>query len=146
MHKGEKELHDWVFRNVMEPRDRLDRVENVVLPGMFDANFCIEGREGWIEYKAPDEVGRVTTPLLTNNHKFLISQRNWALSQNAAGGRCFVLIGSTNHRMLIPRQNFRFINESTLQELIKLSIWHMPKGERPMREFCRKLRYTLRDY
>lgn len=148
MHKGERKLHQWVRDKVLQPRDRLDRVENVACPGMFDASGCFEGREFWVEYKAPDiPYGRrKTTPLLSGNHQFLQTQRNWALSVKHAGGRCFVLIGSTAHRMLVPSHKFHMLNTATLEELLAASIWHMEIGHPLAREYYVTLRTTLRDY
>lgn len=116
------------FKNFKEKirrgQDRIDRVENALMSGMFDVNYCIDGVEGWIEIKTPKEPKRSTTPLFGSNHKVSIDQANWALSQMNAGGICYVLIQSCKNLILIDGSLVDKINKSTIQELIAMSDFH----------------------
>lgn len=130
MHAGEKQLHHWLRGTMLQPKDRLDRVENVVLPGMFDANYCFAGVEGWIEYKAPSEDRkRATTALFSGEHKLSKDQRNWGIAQKLAGGRCWVMVNTESRRMLFGPESFYALNEMTVYQAIQAARWHMEKGE-----------------
>ncbi len=107
--------------------DRLDRVENLLLPGMPDINFCGEGRECWIEQKSPKEPVRPTTPLFGSNHKLSTEQKNWFLRQTQSGGRSFVLITTNKRWILIGGDRADFINSMTVDELISESYWNTLK-------------------
>jgi hypothetical protein len=115
-------------KNVPGPRDRLDRVENVVLSGMPDINFCpVEGTECWIEQKSPLEPKRATTKLFGSNHKLTQDQMNWFMRQRTAGGRAFVLIATDKRWMLICGSHADHVNEMTVAELEQLAIWKTSK-------------------
>jgi hypothetical protein len=55
--------------NVLEPMDRIDRIENFLVIGMPDTNLCVEGTETWVEFKAPVEPKRATTALFKSQAK-----------------------------------------------------------------------------
>lgn len=118
------------LRKHVELPDRMDRVENWVVAGMPDINFCSAGVECWIELKQPSEPKRRTTKLFgLNNHKLELSQRNWMLRQRNAGGRCFILIASCNHWILIDGKHADDVNNMTLDQCISVSSYAV---EQPM--------------
>lgn len=128
-------------RNVPDPIDRIDRIENMMLTGMPDTNFCGEGRECWIEFKSPKEPVRPTTRLFGSNHKLSIEQRNWMLRQRNAGGRAFVLIVTDKRWMLLDGVHADRINEMTVPELVEVALWHAVKPIRSKEQWklCRAI-------
>ncbi|HET8687919.1 MAG TPA: hypothetical protein VFM18_14855 [Methanosarcina sp.] len=112
--------------NALDPLDRIDRIENVILTGMPDVNYCIEGAEGWIELKSPTEPKRQSTKLFGSNHKLSQEQKNWFLRQRNSGGRGFVLICSDKRWLLIDGCHADSINEMTVEELVGVAIWIAP--------------------
>lgn len=120
---SEKATYALVKKNLAREQLRLDRVENMLVEGMFDFNYCCEGVEGWIEIKHPKEPVRATTPLFGSSHKVSQSQKNWALRQRQAGGRAFFLIGTEARLLLIDAKYADQLNEMTLQNIVARSIW-----------------------
>lgn len=128
-------------KHVPEPLDRLDRIENMMLNGMPDTNFCAEGRECWIELKSPTEPKRPSTKLFGSNHKLSIEQRNWMLRQRNAGGKAYVLIVTDKRWLLLDGSKADQINDMTVAELIEASLWHATKPIRSKEEWkrCRQI-------
>ena len=114
-------------KNWCEPRDRIDRIENIVGTGMPDVNICASGIEFWVEQKSPKEPKRSTTILFGSNHKLSVEQKNWFLRQKNAKGRAFVLICSDKRWMLIDGKFADDINNLTVEELINIATWHEPE-------------------
>lgn len=117
-------------RNILKPRDRLDRIENIVLDGMPDINFCSEGVECWIEQKSPKEPKRSTTTLFKSNHKISQAQKNWFKRQISAGGIAYFLIATDKRWMLINGEWADFINEMTIDRLLEIASWHTKRPSR----------------
>lgn len=116
------------FRDhAIEPLDRLDRIENILVPGMPDVNCCIESTEIWIEQKSPTEPKRDSTKLFGSNHKLSVDQKNWFLRHRNAGGKGYVLIVTDKRWLLIDGKHADLINEMTVTQLIEISDWHEPK-------------------
>lgn len=116
---------------VTRPEDRFERVENGMLTGMPDVNYCMAGIEGWIELKAPIEPARPTTALFgSGNHPVEVEQANWLLKQSRAGGRGWLFI-ATEHRLLLLRGHdvgkfgARGINTLTAHALERISVWRV---------------------
>lgn len=130
-------------RNMPHAQDRLDRIENVVVVGMPDVNFCSGGVESWIELKSPKEPARSTTPLFGSNHKLSQDQINWLLRQRQAGGRCFVLVATDKRWMLLNGALADAINRMTVTELIDNALWHTNKPVKD-KEQWNSLRKMLR--
>jgi hypothetical protein len=101
----------------------MERVENIRVNGMFDVNFCSQGTECWIEIKDHEEPVRPTTPLFGSGHKVSQDQKNWALSQTKAGGRCYFLIITNKRIMLLAGTIEDRINSLTVLELKQAAIW-----------------------
>lgn len=121
---------------------RVDRVENELVVGMFDVNYCIAGIEGWIEIKAPTEPKRSSTPLFGSNHKLSQDQLNWCLRETKAGGNAWVLIKTDKRWLLIAGSKADVVNKLTINELIFVSEWHqiIPiKGTEPWNELLKIL-------
>lgn len=129
---SEKNSYRKFRSNILRANDRINRVENIYLDGMFDVNCCINGNEFWMEIKTPDEPFRKATPLFGSNHKFSIDQINWAISQCNAGGRCYAYIETNLRAMLIDLNDIdiSLINTFTVDEFIELAIWVCPRPVR----------------
>ncbi|MCK5604464.1 hypothetical protein KAR91_21415 [Candidatus Pacearchaeota archaeon] len=111
------------------PLDRLDRIENVVGVGTPDVNFCIQGKDGWIEMKSPKEPVYSTSKLFRfkNNHKLNQDQKNWFLRQTNAGGRAFILICTPIRWMLLDGSWADDINDMTVDQLWETACWKCDK-------------------
>lgn len=130
MKPSEASVYSKMRSRILGPIDRIERVENGLLVGMPDVNYCIEGQEGWIEIKAPVEPTRKATPLFGSNHQVSIEQINWMHVQHMAGGVSWLLI-STQARMLLIHGGRvaaleRRINTLCVAELEKISHWQAP--------------------
>jgi hypothetical protein len=116
-------------------KDRIQRIENLMIIGMPDVNQCLEGCECWIEIKSPKEPKRSTTPLFGSNHKVSTEQKNWFLDQKNAGGVGWLLICTDKRWMLIDGCIYAdFVNEMTVDELISISTYWFalqPNGDVP---------------
>lgn len=109
---------------VCHPMDRIQRIENILVIGMPDVNFCIEGCEGWIEIKSPIEPKKDSTPLFGSNHKLSQDQKNWFLSQKNAGGKGYILICTDKRWILIDGCKYAdIVNEMTTRQLVDISIY-----------------------
>jgi len=121
---SEKKDYQKFRKGIWSPRDRIERVENILVIGMPDVNCCINGVESWIEIKSPTEPKRQTTKLFGSNHKLSQEQMNWFKTQIDAGGYCWVLI-ITNHRwMIIHGKHADDINNLTISQLVEISSWN----------------------
>ena len=111
-------------KHCAQPLDRIDRIENIMVTGMPDINYCMRGVDGWIELKSPKEPKRETTALFSQNHKVTQEQKNWFLQQRNAGGSAYFLIATDKRWMLIHGNWADSINEMTVNELVNVSMWH----------------------
>lgn len=114
---------------VTRPEDRFQRVENGLLPGWPDVNYCMARQEGWIEIKAPIVPARQSTALFASNHQVTVEQCNWLLTQARAGGLGWLFIATEPMLLLIKgaevgRLGIK-INKLTLHELERMSHWRM---------------------
>lgn len=66
------------------------RIENNVSSGTPDVNYCIEGKEGWIELKHAKEWPKRGGPLKLRH--FSPEQRLWIKTRQKAGGNVYVLL------------------------------------------------------
>ena len=129
---SEKQDYNIMKKNLTIKNCRLDRVESMVIAGMPDVNFCIDGVEGWIEMKSPKEPKRSTSKLFAGNHPLSQDQMNWFLRQKQAGGTGWVLISTDKRWMLIDGCEYGdFINKMTVNELVDICIWY---AEKPIRD------------
>jgi hypothetical protein len=141
MPNTEKKDYQTLRNNVPEPADRMDRIENIIVVGMPDINACFDGVEFWIELKSPKEPKRSTTPLFGSNHRLSQDQKNWFLRQRNARGKCYILIATDVHWLLIEGMCADRVNEMTVVGLIAESIWDSLK---PIpKEKWKELRKTL---
>ncbi len=131
-------------KNVPILSDRLDRVENGVVVGMPDINFCSGGKECWIEMKSPTEPKRSATPLFGSNHKVSQDQANWMLRQFRAGGRAFFLIVTDKRWILISGAFADEINKMTVAELVESARWTTTKPVKDKEQWT-LLRNALRS-
>lgn len=129
--KGESETNAWkAFRqHVLGPRDRGERMENLVGLGFPDTNCCVNGVEFWMEIKAGREPVRGSSMFLRNNHPLSQDQKNWFLKQRRAKGLGFVYIETDARRILLDGcRHGDAVNEMTVSELVNKSVWW---AERP---------------
>ena len=133
-------------RNVPGPRDRLDRIENVVVNGMPDINMCIEGVELWIELKSPTEPKRATTRLFGSNHKLSVDQKNWFLRHRTAKGFAYILIATDKRWILINGKDADLVNDLTVLQLLELSIWCASKPVRSWEDLRNILRLDYKAW
>lgn len=120
----------WLRENLKGKGRRLQRIENIVGSGMPDINGCFNGREFWIEVKAPKEPKRPSTPLFGSNHKVSQEQKNWFMEQRQSGGRGYLFIDTDQRRILIDGKFADDINTMTADEICDKSLWVAGK---PMR-------------
>lgn len=125
------QLESNVFKRLRErvcrPEDRFERVENGMIDGMPDVNYCIAGAEGWLELKAPKVPKLGATRLLGGSEPFKVDQANWFLRQRRARGRCALFIATDVALLLIPGDTAARLgiklNEFSLDELRMHSDW-----------------------
>lgn len=129
-------------KHLPQGHDRLDRVENCVVNGMPDINYCTAFVECWIELKSPTEPKRATTKLFGSNHRLSQDQKNWFKRQRDAGGSAYVLIATDKRWMLMDGGLADAINDMTLEALIDESLWHAAKPIRDEKEWMR-LRHII---
>lgn len=110
-------------KKLLQQDDRIDRIENLVVDGMPDINYCSLGYECWIELKSPTEPKNIKTSLFGSNHKISQCQKNWMLRQIKARGRAYFMISTDKRWMLIGGAFADFINDMTVQNIIDNSIW-----------------------
>ena len=132
-------------KNMPQAGDRLDRVENVLVAGMPDINFCSGGVECWIEQKSPIEPKRSSTPLFGSNHKVSQDQANWMLRQKQAGGRCYFLISTDKRWILLAGGLADQINKMTVDQLVDNALWSTMKPVKDKEQWT-SLRNTLRQF
>lgn len=125
---SEKTDYKLLKKHLPKRSDRIDRIENLVVAGMPDINYCIDGIDGWIEMKSPKEPLRESSKLFADNHKLNQDQKNWFLRQYNAGGRAFILICTDVRWMLIDGSLADIINDMTGDELWKIANWSMSKA------------------
>lgn len=137
---NEKDAYRFLRDKVFQPRDRLDRVENILVDGMPDSNYCAASTEGWIEIKAPTEPKRPGTPLFGSNHKVSQAQKNWILEQLKAEGVVYLFIATDKRKMLVEGKWAEQVNTMTVQQIVDIAKWHR---ERATKTCCVKLRDCL---
>ena len=104
------------------------RVENVLLPGVPDVNYCINGAEGWLELKCPPVKANEQTAVFGGAHGLSPVQMAWALSQAQAGGRCFLLTANEHFTYLhdlcwlSERYSATVLNKLSRTEFSRLAI------------------------
>ena len=130
---SEKNSYSSFRSHIISRGDRIDRVENPIVPGMPDVSCCLRpGVEFWLEIKSPTEPVKLSTALLgRRSHPVLQSQINWFRTQIQAGGLAFFLIDTDVRRMLIHGRHVEKINDMTVNELGSISEWYTekPTGE-----------------
>lgn len=115
---------------MMLPHDRLNRIENIYGDGTPDANYCIEGSEGWIEIKCPNEPEKLTSMMFAKNHRVSQDQLNWFKIHSKAFGRGYYLIISkirqdkpTYRWSILRASDNDDINRLTVEEIIQRSLY-----------------------
>jgi hypothetical protein len=155
MKPNEVSAYKRLKKNICGPYDRMERVENGLVDGMPDVNYCLHvgglspGREGWIEIKAPTEPKRATTALFASNHPVSVEQLNWLHAQHMSGGTGWLYIATEQRTLLIHGGRvstaFRRINEMTVQELEAIANWKAPAPVGSAKLFWEELRSTLEN-
>lgn len=120
---SEKTQYKTFRRNAIWPRDRCERVENLLVEGMPDVNVCIDGVESWIEFKNPKEPKRNGTMLFGSNHKVSQAQKNWHLKQEQAGGNSWFMVATDKRWMLIGGEFADDLNGWTVNDCMRHCAW-----------------------
>jgi hypothetical protein len=142
---SEKNAHKFLLRMRTTPHDRLERIENVLVPGMPDVNGCFDGREFWIETKQPREPVRASTPLFGSNHDLSQDQLNWFLRQRNAGGNGIIYVQTDKlTRLFIGAEFADIVNEATLKSLQAMAFWNSRDNPSPLEARERLMRYCVR--
>lgn len=94
----------------------LDRVENGVLAGMADVNYCIRGVEGWIELKCVEMPKRFDTRVL-GDKGLNLEQINWHLKRQAVLSNTFIFITAKPYRWLVGGHFAREVNNWSADDL-----------------------------
>ena len=115
------------FRNAVPLGARLDRVENIVCAGMPDVNLCLDGVELWLEFKAPTEPRRASTPLFGSNHKILTTQINWFSRHIRAGGRGGFIISTDKRWIYTDGTHAAVLNDLPVSEILRIASWTSPR-------------------
>ena len=140
---SEKTAYQLMRKKLLQPKDRMDRIEAGSIAGIPDVNYCIEGKEGWIELKAPKIPIMQDTMLFKSQHNLSQMQKNWFYRQVRAGGKCWVLIAGDTHWMLISGKYADEINELTAGELWGIASWKARPPRIDLQEWI-DLRRTLK--
>lgn len=125
--KLESNVYARLKERLLRPEDRFERVENGMVDGMPDVNYCLAACEGWIELKAPKVPALGATRLLGGSEPFKVEQANWFLKQRRARGRCTLFIATSVALLAIPgdtaaKLGIR-INQFSLDELRMYAGW-----------------------
>ena len=110
---------DWLrngIRKTLPHFSVLDRIENGVLTGMADVNYCIRGHEGWIELKAVELPKRACTAVL-GARGLNKEQINWHLARQQVLSTTWVFISADPYRWLVGGHAAREVNDWTADEL-----------------------------
>ena len=135
-------LRDKLFKERLKGTRRdVKRIETMA-PGTPDVNYCIDGKEGWIELKHAREWPKRGGPLKLRH--FTPEQRLWIHTRQKAGGKAFVLLK-------VEDDYFLFWNISEVgktlnrAELIKQSIVHA-RGRFPTNAILLVLKHVCPNY
>lgn len=101
---------------------RWQRVENGVAAGMPDVNYCVEGREGWIELKHGAIPAREDTVVFKSQRGLDQEQVNWHFDQHRNGGVSWVLIQLNRRFFLVPGRFSGEINRWTMVEMARFEV------------------------
>jgi hypothetical protein len=101
---------------------RWERVENGVIAGMPDVNFCVAGMEGWIELKKASKPAKMSTVLFKSQRGLDKEQENWHHFQAKNGGDSWVLIQIDREFYAIPGVLAPEINQYTMEDMEKYQI------------------------
>lgn len=148
MSTRESKAYERLKERVCRPLDRFERVENGLVDGMPDVNYCMAGAEGWIEIKCPEIPAKSSTALFSGNHPLSVAQANWFLAQHRARGRAGLFIVTAIdllflHGGTVGREGVR-INAMTLDELNDLALWRaVPRAGQVAQESWIELRDVL---
>lgn len=94
---------------------RVDRIENLAGTGQFDVNYCIDGREGWIELKVWPR-------------KYRPSQAEFARQQYDNRGIAYVLVQVDKNVYLLRAMDYLQICEAPRMDrrvLEQLYVWRL---------------------
>lgn len=148
MSTRESKAYERLREKICRPTDRFERIENGLVDGMPDVNYCMAGCEGWIEIKCPEIPVKSSTALFSGNHPLSVAQANWFLAQHRARGRGALFIVTSIELLLlhggtVGREGVK-INAMTLAELHDIALWHaIPRGGQVAQESWFELRDAL---
>lgn len=94
---------------------RVDRIENLAGTGQFDVNYCIAGKEGWVELKVWPR-------------KYRPSQAEFARQQHENRGIAYVLVQVGREVYLVRAMDYLTVCEMTRMDrrvLEQLAVWRL---------------------
>ena len=105
------------------------RVENIVGPGTPDDNYCVNGREFWVEWKQCSKPVRATTLI---KPKFRPAQGPWIKHRLAAGGEVYIGICLGVETFFVHGSHFDLLEKgvpySTLKSLHRDLVGELKNG------------------
>lgn len=101
---------------------RWERVENGVVDGMPDANFCVLGNEGWIELKHGKIPAKKDTIVFKSQRGLTQEQVNWHFNQTKNGGKSWVLVQLDARFFAIPGNFADEINQYSMVEMVNWEV------------------------
>lgn len=93
MRKTEQRLWDRMRAKAVEPRVRLERIENLVSVGSPDVIAIKNGQVTWIELKAVETFPAKADTRVLGAKGLSVAQRNWHYQWYANDGASLILIG-----------------------------------------------------
>lgn len=97
-------------------------MENGVVDGMPDANFCVMGKEGWIELKHGKIPAKKETVVFKSQRGLTQEQVNWHFNQNKNGGKSWVLVQLDLRFFAIPGSLAGEINQYSMVEMVNWEV------------------------
>lgn len=107
----------------VDPRAHLVRVENSILEGHSDVDYCIQGAGGVVELKRlPAWPRRPATPVRFRH--YTRQQKNFLAARWGAGGRAWLLAQVADEYLLIPMPRAYIVGELPAEDLRAVAAGH----------------------
>lgn len=113
-------------RENLKPYGELERIESLVGSGVPDVNYCLRGREGWIELKwLPRWPKRVSS--LVRFPKLKLTQVLWLERRRRVEGRAFLLAQVEHDILLFDGCDARLVYDGLDRDgLCRIALVHTP--------------------
>lgn len=122
----------------LKPYGELERIENLVGSGTPDVNYCLRGREGWIELKwLPRWPKREST--IVRFPKLKLTQVLWLERRRRAEGRAFLLAQVERDVLLLDGRDARLVYDGLDRNGLQRAALVVASGTFPTQEILRCL-------